>query len=125
MPALVDTSLPVVADVRPAGFRVGQHVAWAPGAASLLAFGLQPEGDGAVPVCVLHPACPEVHALPLASDPHALRDVTTPSRVVQLAVAEPAVEGRHSTARLPVASQLPSDNNMAAALDKGVWSRTW
>lgn len=63
MPALADTWLPVVADVRPAGFRIGQHVAWANGAASLLAFGLQPEGDGAVPVCVLHPSCPEAHAV--------------------------------------------------------------
>lgn len=60
MPLLPQPVLPVEVDVRPEGFRVGRHLAWAVGSSSLIAFGLQPEGDGAIPVCVLHPASPEV-----------------------------------------------------------------
>lgn len=60
MSALPEPSLPVIADVQLGGCRIGRHVAWAPGLAPLLAIGLQPAGSGAVPVCVLHPGCPEV-----------------------------------------------------------------
>lgn len=64
VPLLPEPPLPVLAEVRLGGFCLGRHVAWSPGATPLLAIGLQPRENGAVPVCVLHPGCPEVLLLP-------------------------------------------------------------